>query len=101
MSALSRLQAAWSAELAKTRDQPKDMILTNWHLGAVDGLYRAMAIVREEAARPAVTREAVMEAVTKSRYTGCFHDLGNCCAPDKCPCARTIDAIMALIGGEA
>lgn len=52
-----------------------------------------------EPARPAVTREAVVKAVTESRYTNCPHDQGNCCAPDKCPCAQTIDAIMALIGG--
>jgi hypothetical protein len=49
---------------------------------------------RAEPARPAVTR-----VVTEAKYTDCPANAGDCCAPDKCPCAQTIDAIMALIEG--
>lgn len=54
---------------------------------------------KPEPTRPAVTREAVMRVVTEAKYTDCPANAGDCCTPDKCPCARTIDAIMALIGG--
>jgi len=122
MTLLNQMHAAWQAEIAKTHDKPKDMILTNWHLGAADGWYRAMEMVRaaigpepersghyeclsdkpggswDEAFKPKATREAVTRVVTESGYTNCPHDRGDCCAPDKCPCDQTIDAIMTLIG---
>jgi hypothetical protein len=56
-------------------------------------------MAKTEPARPAVTREAVMRIVTDSAYTDCSANAGDCCVPDRCSCARTIDAIMALIGG--
>ena len=46
MSLLNQMHAAWQAEIAHTHDKPKDMILTNWHLGAADGWYRAIEMVR-------------------------------------------------------
>lgn len=56
---------------------------------------------KPEPARPAVTREAVERAVTKaSASPRCTKDKGHC-IPGGCTCSRTIDAIMALIGGEA
>ena len=59
------------------------------------------SMAKTEPARPAVTREAVMRIVTDSAYTDCSANAGDCCVPYRCPCGRTIDAIMALIGGEA
>lgn len=58
-------------------------------------------MAKPEPARPAVTREAVMRAVTgASASPKCTKDKGHC-IPGGCTCSRTIDAIMALIGGEA
>jgi len=75
------------------RDVP-DVDVTGWMPLPGD-----MVPVRAYPARPAVTREAVMRVVTNGPYTDCAANAGDCCAPDRCPCARTIDAIMALIGG--
>lgn len=52
-------------------------------------------------ARPAVTREAVMRAVTGASDLDCRRLSGDCGGKRACKCDRTIDAIMALIGGEA
>ena len=58
-------------------------------------------MAKPEPARPEVTREAVERAVTRaSASPKCTKDKGHC-IPGGCTCSRTIDAIMALIGGEA
>lgn len=74
-----------------------------WHHTFPPSLWMAVPALpsQSEPARPAVTWEAVMRIVTDSAYTDCSANAGDCCAPDRCPCGRTIDAIMALIGGEA
>lgn len=54
---------------------------------------------KPEPARPAVTREQVMQAVTERLNPDCRVSMGDCRSPNKCTCRNTIDAIMALIGG--
>ena len=57
----------------------------------------AVFALRDAVAKPVATREAVTRVVT-AQYPDCSDNAGDCCAPDRCPCARTIDAIMTLIG---
>lgn len=54
---------------------------------------------KPEPTRPAVTREDVMRVITATGYSNCLPDGGSCLSEERCSCARTIDAIMALIGG--
>ena len=54
---------------------------------------------KPERDRPAVTREDVMRVITATGYSNCLPDGGSCLSEERCSCARTIDAIMALIGG--
>lgn len=97
MTILEQMRAKWEAAGRGAADE-RAPLLANWHLGNRHAWWEAIEMVKAaEPTRPAVTREAVTAAVTKSRYTNCAHDRGNCCPPDKCPCAVTIDAIMALI----
>lgn len=101
-SILNQMHAAWQAEIAHTHDKPKDMILTNWHLGAADGWYRAIEMVKAaigpEPTRPAVTREAVADALAKARALTCAGYGGDCLTEGPCSCQRQTDALMTLIG---
>ena len=54
---------------------------------------------KPEPTRPAVTREAVMCAVTRSTGSGCPKYVGSCTDHRPCMCVKITDAIMALIGG--
>jgi hypothetical protein len=74
-----------------------------WHHTFPPSLWMAVPALpsQPEPARPAVTREAVMLTLTEPLRPECRLSLGDCRRPDKCTCRRTIDAIMALIGGEA
>lgn len=49
--------------------------------------------------QPAVTREAVMCAVTRSTGGGCPKYVGSCTDHRPCMCVKITDAIMTLIGG--
>lgn len=56
------------------------------------------SMVKPEPARPAVTRDAVTAIVIRGSSV-CERSGGRCGDDDMCYCDRTIDAIMALIGG--
>ena len=101
MTILEQMRAKWEAAGRGAADE-RAPVLANWYLGNRHAWWEAMEMAKAaEPARPAVTREAVMRIVTDSAYTDCSANAGDCCVPDRCPCGRTIDAIMALIGGEA
>lgn len=97
---LEQMRAKWEAAGRGAADE-RAPLLANWYLGNRHAWWEAMEMAKAEPARPAVTREAVERAVTKaSASPKCTKDKGHC-IPGGCTCSRTIDAIMALIGGEA
>lgn len=82
------------AELVRhAREEAADLLVY------LTGLEASM--VKPEPVRPAVTREQVTQAITEPLIQDCRTFWGDCRRPHKCTCRRTIDAIMALIGGEA
>ena len=98
MTLFDRMKAKWEAAGRGALDE-RAPLLANWYLGNRHAWWEAMEMVEAaEPTRPAVTREAVTRVVTGPPHTDCFANAGDCCAPDKCPCAQTIDAIMTLIG---
>lgn len=97
---LEQMRAKWEAAGRGAADE-RAPLLANWYLGNRHAWWEAMEMAKAEPARTAVTREAVMLTLTEPLRPECRLSLGDCRRPDKCTCRRTIDAIMALIGGEA
>jgi len=96
---LEQMRAKWEAAGRGAADE-RAPLLANWYLGNRHAWWEAMEMAKAEPARPAVTREAVAKAITAELH-GCRTDAPSCMAMGKCTCAKQVDAIMALIGGEA
>lgn len=100
MTLLEQMRAKWDAAGRGAADE-RAPLLANWYLGNRHAWWEAMEMVKAtEPTPPAVTREAVAAIVATSGYK-CVPTGGECGISRDCYCRRTIDAIMALIGGEA
>lgn len=100
MTILEQMRAKWEGAGRGAADE-RAPLLANWYLGYRHAWWEAMEMAKPEPARQAVTREAVMRAVTGASDLDCRRLSGDCGGKRACKCDRTIDAIMALIGGEA
>ena len=123
---LEQMRAKWEAAGRGAADE-RAPLLANWYLGYRHAWWEAMEMVRAaepersghyeclsdkpsgtwaeafkpEPARPAVTREAVATALLSEAASSCRRVNGWCGSGEPCQCNLQIDAIMALIGGEA
>lgn len=91
MTLLEQMRAKWEAAGRGAADE-RAPLLANWYLGYRHAWWEAMEMAKPEPARPAVTGASDLD---------CRRLSGDCGGKRACKCDRTIDAIMALIGGEA